>query len=287
MSHRRLGDVMRIFYSFGLAAALFTWTADAAQFSAPADAPSIELDAPYVPTAEPIVKSMLVLGGVGPNDIVYDLGSGDGRLPIAAVKEFGAKKGVGIDLDPVRVAEAKANAKKAGVEDRVIFHQGDMFEFDFSEATLLPLYLLPEMMLKLRPKMLDMKPGTRIVAHDYALGDWKADKFETHGNATLYFWIVPAKVNGTWQWRMNGKDYSVEINQTYQQVAGTMHADSVKASLDIPMLVGDSLKFEARLQAPNGTQPLAFDGKVNGDSIDATVVLAGRAAKVVAKRVSK
>src|SRR5687767_1843049 len=98
-----------------------------------AAAPAVELDAPYVPTPAPVVKSMLAMGGVGPNDIVYDLGSGDGRLPIAAVKDFGAKKGVGIDLDPVRVAEARANAKKAGVEDRVIFHQGDMFAFDFSE----------------------------------------------------------------------------------------------------------------------------------------------------------
>lgn len=278
---------MKIALTFGLTAVILVSGTQAAQFSAPADAPSIELDAPYVPTAEPIVKSMLTMGGVGPNDIVYDLGSGDGRLPIAAVKEFGAKKGVGIDLDPVRVAEAKANAKKAGVEDRVIFHQGDMFEFDFSEATILPLYLLPEMMLKLRPKMLDMKPGTRIVAHDYALGDWKADKFESHGSSTLYFWVVPAKVGGTWQWRMNGKDYSVDIAQTYQQVAGSLRTDAVKASMDIPVLVGDSLKFEARLPGAGGTQPLAFDGKVNGDSIEATVVLAGRTSKVIAKRTAK
>lgn len=278
---------MKTGITVGFVVAALASGAGAAQFSAPADAPSVELDAPYVPTAEPIVKSMLTLGGVGPNDIVYDLGSGDGRLPIAAVKEFGAKKGVGIDLDPVRVAEAKANAKKAGVEDRVIFHQGDMFEFDFSEATLLPLYLLPEMMLKLRPKMLDMKPGTRIVAHDYALGDWKADKFESHGGSTLYFWVVPAKVNGTWRWRMNGKDYSVDIAQTFQQVAGSLRTDDVKASMDIPALVGDSLRFEARLPGANGTQALAFDGKVNGDSIEATVVLAGRASKVLAQRSSQ
>ncbi|MCC6915156.1 MAG: methyltransferase domain-containing protein [Rhodospirillaceae bacterium] len=278
---------MKTVLTVGLVVAALASSAGAAQFSAPADAPSVELDAPYVPTAEPIVKSMLTMGGVGPNDIVYDLGSGDGRLPIAAVKEFGAKKGVGIDLDPVRVTEAKANARKAGVEDRVTFHQGDMFEFDFSEATLLPLYLLPEMMLKLRPKMLDMKPGTRIVAHDYALGDWKADKFESHGSSTLYFWVVPAKVNGTWKWRMNGKDYSADIAQTYQQVAGSVQADAVKASMDIPVLVGDSLTFEARLPGPSGTQPLAFEGKVNGDSIEATVVLAGRTAKVVAKRTAK
>jgi hypothetical protein len=247
-------------------------------------APAVELDAPYVPTATPIVKSMLTLGGVGPNDVVYDLGSGDGRLPIAAVHEFGAKRGVGIDLDPVRVAEARANAVKAGVQDRVTFHQGDMFEFDFSQATVLPLYLLPEMMMRLRPKMLDMKPGTRIVAHDYALGDWEADKFETHDKSTLYFWVVPAKVNGKWIWRMSGKDYSVDLAQTFQKVAGSLTAVDAKTSLDLLKLSGDALTFEARLPGPGGTQTMAFDGKVIGDSIEATVVMAGRTSKVTAKR---
>ncbi len=248
-------------------------------------APAVELDAPYVPTPAPVVKSMLTMGGVGPSDIVYDLGSGDGRLPIAAVKDFGAKKGVGIDLDPVRVAEARANARKTGVEDRVTFHQGDMFAFDFSEATVLPLYLLPEMMLQLRPKMLEMRPGTRIVAHDYALGDWEADKFEDLGGRTLYYWVVPAKVSGAWRWRMNGKDYNVDLGQTYQKVAGTLRTDGVKASLELPVLTGDSLKFEARLPGAGGTQALAFDGKVAGDLIEATVVLAGRSAKVTATRI--
>lgn len=247
-------------------------------------APAVELDAPYVPTATPIVRAMLTMGGVGPNDIVYDLGSGDGRLPIAAVSEFGAKKGVGIDLDPVRVAEAKANAVKAGVQDRVTFHQGDMFEFDFSEATVLPLYLLPEMMMRLRPKMLDLKPGTRIVAHDYALGDWEADKFETHDKSTLYFWIVPAKVGGKWTWRMSGKDYSADLGQTFQKISGSLTTGDAKASLDLLKVVGDSLTFEARLPGPGGTQTMAFDGKVVGDSIEATVIMAGRTSKVTAKR---
>jgi hypothetical protein len=269
--------------TFGLIGILLLMTGNA--MAQDAAAPAVELDAPYVPTPAPVVKSMLAMGGVGPNDIVYDLGSGDGRLPIAAVKDFGAKKGVGIDLDPVRVAEARTNAKKAGVEDRVIFHQGDMFAFDFSEATVLPLYLLPEMMLQLRPKMLEMKPGTRIVAHDYALGDWEADKFEDLGGRTLYYWVVPAKVGGTWQWRMGGKEYSVDLGQTYQKVAGTLRTDGVKTPVEIPVLVGDSLKFEARLPGAGGTQPLAFDGKVAGDSIEATVVLAGRSAQVTAKRI--
>lgn len=250
----------------------------------PAADQSVDLDAPYVPTSAPIVKSMLTLGQVGPNDIVYDLGSGDGRLPIAAVRDFGAKKGVGIDLDPVRVEEAQANAKKAGVEDRVTFHQGDMFAFDFSEATVMPLYLLPEMMARLRPKILDMKPGTRIVAHDYALGDWEADKVERINNSTLYFWIVPAKAGGTWTWRMNGRDYTLDLGQTFQKVSGTVRSGDAKAATEFTKLTGDSLTFEVRLPGPEGTQHIAFDGKVAGDSIQATVIASGRTSKITAKR---
>lgn len=258
------------------------WAQDAA---APAAADqSVDLDAPYVPTAPAIVKAMLTLGKVGPDDIVYDLGSGDGRLPIAAVRDFGAKKGVGIDLDPVRVQEARTNAKKAGVDDRVTFHQGDMFAFDFSEATVMPLYLLPEMMLKLRPKMLDMRPGTRIVAHDYALGDWEADTYETINKSTLYFYVVPAKAGGTWTWRMGGRDYSLDLGQTFQKVAGTLRSQDAKAPLEFAVLAGDSLKFEARLPGPGGTQAMAFDGKVVGDSIEATVVISGRESKITAVR---
>ncbi len=255
-----------------------------AQAQTPPVDQSIDLDAPFVATPMDVVKAMLTLGRVGPGDIVYDLGSGDGRLPIAAVKDFGAQKGVGVDLDPVRVEEARANAKKAGVEDKVTFHQGDMFAFDFSEASVLPLYLLPDMMMKLRPKMLDMKPGTRIVAHDYALGDWEADKFEALEKRTLYFWIVPAKVGGTWEWRMNGRVYRADLGQNFQKVAGTLYVDDVKAPVEIPVLVADSLKFEARIPDPRGTQAFAFEGKVVGESMEATVVLAGRTTDIVAKR---
>lgn len=247
-------------------------------------APAVELDAPYVPTPASVVKSMLALGGVGPGDVVYDLGSGDGRLPIAAVKDFGAAKGVGIDLDPVRVAEARANAQKAGVSDRVKFHEGDMFAFDFSEATVMPLYLLPEMMIKLRPKILELKPGSRIVAHDYALGDWEADKVEALDGRTLYFFVVPAKVGGRWEWRMGGRTFSADLGQTYQKVTGTLYVDGGKTPIELPVLSGDALKFEARLPGSTGTQSLAFDGRVKGDSIEATVVLAGRTSKITATR---
>lgn len=153
----------------------------------------IELDAPYVPTPQPIVDTMLTIASVGKDDIVYDLGSGDGRLVISAVRDFGAKKGVGVDIDPVRIKEANANAKGAGVADRVAFFEKDLFRFDFTEATVLTMYLLPDMIAKLRPQLIAMKPGTRIVAHDFSIPDWEPVKTEMVDTATIYFYTVPAK----------------------------------------------------------------------------------------------
>ena len=164
---------------------------------APVQAPKRAPDVPYVPTDEKVVTAMLDIAKVQKSDILYDLGSGDGRIPITAAKRFGTK-GTGIDIDPVRVAEAKENAKKAGVEDRVRFIEGDIFDADIKDATVVMLYLLPDINLKLRPKLLaDLKPGTRIVSHNYDMGDWKPEKEirinlpnATH---TVYFWTVPKK----------------------------------------------------------------------------------------------
>jgi hypothetical protein len=160
--------------------------------------PSKALDVPYLPTDEEIVKVMLDVAQVTKDDVLYDLGSGDGRIPITAATRFGTR-GVGIDLDPARVAEAKANALRAGVADRVHFIEADIFEADFREATVVTLYLLQEVNLRLRPKLLaDLKPGTRIVSHNYDMGDWKPDKtvrvdFPYGSSHTVYFWVVPAR----------------------------------------------------------------------------------------------
>lgn len=245
----------------------------------------VELDAPYVPTPQEIAEAMLTMAEVGPDDIVYDLGSGDGRLVISAVRDYNAKKGVGVDLDPVRVAEARANAKAGGVADRAIFYEGDLFEFDFSEATVLTMYLLPDMILKLRPTIQSsMKPGSRVVAHDFHMGDWVSDKHQTLNGRTVYYWVVPARVGGTWEWRMGRETYRADITQTYQAVAGTLSADGAEGDLQLTSLVGDTLKFEARLPGPTGTQALAFNGKVDGDTITATVIMDGRTTDVTATR---
>jgi SAM-dependent methyltransferase len=151
------------------------------------------LDVPYVPTPMEVVDRMLDLAQTGRSDRVYDLGSGDGRIVIRAAQRFGAR-GVGVDLDPQRVEEAKANAKKAGVESLVRFEVGDVFTFDFSRATVVTMYLLPAVNLKLRPRLLsELAPGTRIVSHEFDMGDWQPVRTERVGGRRVHFWTVPAR----------------------------------------------------------------------------------------------
>jgi len=164
--------------------------------------PKREPDVPYVPTTEAAVQEMLKLAGVKKSDVVYDLGCGDGRIVIAAAKNFGAR-GVGIDINPVRINEAKENAKTAGVEKLVRFEENDLFLADIHEATVVTLFLLPQINLKLRPKLLqDLKPGTRIVSNTFDMDDWKAEKEATVGgddaefeslSRKLYLWTVPPR----------------------------------------------------------------------------------------------
>jgi ribosomal protein L11 methylase PrmA len=157
-------------------------------------------DVPYVPTHEKVVAEMLKVAGVGTKDVLYDLGSGDGRIVITAARQFGTR-GVGYDIDPVRVEEARANAKKAGVADRVTFSQEDIFVADIREATVVTLYLLPDVNLRLRPKLLaDLRPGTRVVSHNYDMGDWKPERVIKvqlpDGEHTVYYWVVPERAAG-------------------------------------------------------------------------------------------
>ena len=153
----------------------------------------MELDVPYVPTPQIVVEEMLKLAEVKAGDIVYDLGCGDGRIIITAAKKYGAK-GIGVDLNPLRIEEANENARKAKVEDKVTFVEGDLFNFDFSKADVLTLYLLPEVNLKIKPKILaEMNPGSRVVSHAFSMGDWEPDNQITVDEKTVYLWIIPDK----------------------------------------------------------------------------------------------
>jgi SAM-dependent methyltransferase len=163
--------------------------------------PKRDPDVPYVPTTEPAVEAMLKLADVKKSDILYDLGCGDGRIVIAAAKKYGAR-GVGIDINPVRIAEARENAKKAGVENLVKFIEQDLFEADIKEATVVSLFLLPNINLKLKPKLVrDLKPGTRVVSNTFDMGDWKADREskvdgqeeDTYLSHKFFLWVITGK----------------------------------------------------------------------------------------------
>jgi SAM-dependent methyltransferase len=155
-------------------------------------APKREPDVPYVPTRDAVVAGMLELAGVKKGDILYDLGCGDGRIVITAAQKFGTR-GTGIDIDPARIKEAQENARKAGVTGLVKFMEQDLFDTKFSDATVITLYLLPALNLKLRPKLLQLKPGTRIVSHSFDMGDWKPDKSIEVDGEHIFFWVVPAR----------------------------------------------------------------------------------------------
>jgi SAM-dependent methyltransferase len=156
--------------------------------------PPVSLDVPYVPTPNEVVAGMLRLADVKQGDVVYDLGCGDGRIVIAAAQRATNVRAVGVDIDPRRIAEATANARRAGVAERTRFIRQDLFDTDLREASVVTLYLLPSLNVKLRPKLLEeLKPGTRIVSHGFDMGDWKPARVARAGNSDIYLWIVPER----------------------------------------------------------------------------------------------
>src|SRR6476660_5002203 len=178
------------------------------------------LDVPYVPTPQEVVDRMLQLGRVRAGEFHIDLGSGDGRIAVTSAAKHGARS-LGVDLNPVRLEEARANAKKAGVSERARFEQKNLFETDISRADIVTMYLLPSVNLQLRPKILsDMWPGTRIVSHAFDMGDWQPDHKESVIGRTVYLWVVPGRVEG--RWNVEGShQFAVTIEQKYQLISGT------------------------------------------------------------------
>jgi SAM-dependent methyltransferase len=193
-------------------------------------------DAPYVPTPDNVVEAMLAIAEVGPKDYVVDLGSGDGRIPIAAAKRRGAR-GLGIELNPELIARSRQNATREGVADRVMFRHEDIFLADFRDATVVTLYLFPEVNYALRPRILyELRPGTRVVSHDWDMADWEPDRqftlpaphkpAATKQESRVYLWIVPARVAGSWQGTLTGPDGEepalIEFSQRFQHVTATV-----------------------------------------------------------------
>ena len=206
--------------------------------------PETFLDVPFVPTDESAVEAMLDLAGVGPKDVLYDMGSGDGRILIAAARDRNTR-GVGVEIDPLRIADAMEEAGWAGVEYLVDFKEEDIFDADISEATVVTLYLLESVNLQLRPNLLSqLRPGTRIVSHAFNMGDWKADDWLKLSGTNIYKWVVPARVAGTWEWkRPDGKQYTVELRQKYQEVTGNAWLDGEKVHLESANLRGGCLRL--------------------------------------------
>ncbi|CAM3692623.1 50S ribosomal protein L11 methyltransferase [Bordetella sputigena] len=183
--------ILRHSWTLALTGVLLLTAAAAQAQPAAATARPRAPDVIFVPTPPAVVDAMLRVAKVGPSDVLYDLGSGDGRIPITAAKRFGTR-GIGVDIDPVRIQEARENAKKEGVTDKVQFIQGDLFEQDLSKATVISLYLLPSLNLKLRPALLKLKPGTRIVSHAFDMGDWAPEQTLNVDGRMVYFWTVPS-----------------------------------------------------------------------------------------------
>jgi precorrin-6B methylase 2 len=216
-------------------------------------------DVIWVPTNQALVDRMLDMANAKPGDYVVDLGSGDGRTVITA-----AKRGIrarGIEFNPNMVELSKANAEKAGVGDKASFVRGDIFETDFSEATVVTMFLLSTLNLKLRPKILDMKPGTRVVSNTFDMGEWKADEIanlakDCTSHCRAYFWIVPAKVEGNW--KLGGSELA--LKQEFQMLSGTLKTGNVAAIVINGRMKGEEISFTA-----GNTQ---YTGKVSGDTIE-------------------
>ena len=248
---------------------------------------------PYVPTPQVVVDRMLRMAGVGPDDYVIDLGSGDGVIVLTAAQQLKAR-GLGVDIDPELVKLANEEAQRRGVADRVSFRVMDVFKADLSQASVVTLYLLPGMMIDLRPKIYsELKPGTRVVSHDYHFDDWRPDdaitfdvpeKEKVNGvpRATVYLWIVPARIAGRWTLEVEGrKRYDVTWRQNYQAAEGAASSAGRTIKLEEAVLRGEAVEFA--LQGPGGRR--IYKGRVIGDEMQGTVELAhGKIARWTAKR---
>ena len=201
-------------------------------------------DVIWIPTPDALVKAMLAAAKVTSDDIVYDLGAGDGRIPIAAARQFGARA-IGIEYDKDMADLARRNARRAGVDGRVQIITGDIFKEDFSKATVVTMYLLPDLNLKLRPLILAMKPGTRVTSHAFSMGDWEPDEFLSVEARDAYLWYVPARVEGTWAFKEDGwgTEGTVVFVQRYQRLGGTVTIGGRTQPVLGPALRGDKLTF--------------------------------------------
>jgi len=203
-------------------------------------------DVIWVPTPDEVVERMLRMAQVTPNDYIIDLGAGDGKIAIAAAKNFGARS-MGIEYDPDMAKHAQGNVEKAGATGRARIVQGDIFVTDFTQATVITMYLLPALNLKLRPQILAMRPGTRVVSHSFTMDDWEADETSSMDGRRAYFWLVPANVMGSWALEVTGGGASermeLTLEQRYQKIDGSVGLGAVQGGLRDARLRGFNISF--------------------------------------------
>lgn len=236
----------------------------------------VKLDVPYEPTHPQVVEAMLRMAQVSRNDVVYDLGCGDGRIVIMAAKKFGAR-GVGVDIDPQRIKEANEGAQKADVTSLVQFRVQDLMDIDISDATVVTLYLLPSINLRVRPKLFrELKPGTRVVSHAFDMGDWEPDRTLCHPKARrgfLYLWIIPARVGGIWYWTssIHGRihRFTLCLQQQFQAIEGTIAVDGgSNTRITNASLLGHRISFSTSLIIDGKPINVAYRGQVRGNMIN-------------------
>jgi precorrin-6B methylase 2 len=254
-----------------------------------AAAAAAEIAAPYVPTAPSVVERMLEIAKVGPQDFVIDLGSGDGRINITAAQKRGAR-GLGIEIDTQLIAKAKANAQAAGVADRVDFVEADLFTADLSQATVVTIYLLKRATMKLRDRLFELRPGTRIVSHAASMGEWRADYFEmldvkdkvrpdAPNRTYIHYWVVPAKVGGTWSWRVDTaegeQDCELRLSQQFQALSGTLRVGGSEYEIEEGKLEGDRIVLRTREARAGTGVRYHLSGQVADASMAGTLSILG------------
>jgi len=249
-------------------------------------ATSDKLDVPYVPTTMQVVRTLLDLGSVGPDDFLIDLGSGDGRIVITAAKEYGAR-GFGVDLNKDLVALSKKYAAAEGVEKKVDFFVRDIFKTDVRAANIVTMYLLNEVNIQMRPKLLaELKPGSRIVSHDFHMGEWRPDRVVHldigkyyQADTVLYLWIVPARVNGWWHWKISlaGEDHAfdLDLNQNYQHINGVVKQLDYTLQIFDADLKGDRIQFSLFGEVDARMVRQDYKGRVQGNTLVGTVQIKG------------
>jgi hypothetical protein len=263
--------------------------------SAPGLAPAqaqVRVDVPYVATPPKTVDAILQLAQPTPGDFLVDLGSGDGRILITAAKDYGST-GLGIDIDPDRTKESGLNAERAGVTDKVKFVTADIFRSDFRQASIVTMYLLASINVRLAPRLLELQPGTRVVSHAYPMGDWKPDKTVTvpDTGATLYYWMVPAQLAG--EWRLvraaagTAKDSAANVlvlKQSFQRFEGTGTWNGRRARTANGRIAGRTVNFDLAL---TGAAPLQFEGTITDGHLHGNLRGPGNTMQpVVWKRIS-